>query len=83
MKKILTYAKTLLKEEYKQLEIEDGWILGDGKKGIIVRRVSYGKYYSLSNSSAITSEVSLQAKKNAIATGCCFVEVEVDINLEK
>lgn len=81
--KILTYAKTLLKEEYNQLEIEDGWILGDGKKVLSLEELAMESYYSLSNSSVITSEVSLQTKKNAIATGCCFAEVEVDIKLGK
>ena len=38
-------------------------------------------YYSLSNSSVLTAEVSTQIKKNTIATGCCFVEVEVDMKL--
>jgi len=81
--KILTYAKTLLKEEYNQLEIEDGWILGDGKKVLSLEELAMESYYSLSKSSVITSEVSLQTKKNAIATGCCFAEVEVDIKLGK
>ena len=40
-------------------------------------------YYSLGNSSVITAEVSEQVKKNTIATGCCFAEVEVDIKLGK
>mgnify|MGYP000500570297 CR=1 FL=1 len=31
----------------------------------------------------ITAEVSEQVKKNTIATGCCFAEVEVDIKLGK
>ncbi len=38
-------------------------------------------YYSLTNSSVITAEVSRQVKKNTIATGCCFAEVEVDMKL--
>ena len=40
-------------------------------------------YYSLTNSSAITAEVSKQVKKNTLATGCCFAEVEVDLKLGK
>ena len=31
----------------------------------------------------LTAEVSEQVKKNTIATGCCFAEVEVDIKLGK
>ena len=31
----------------------------------------------------MTAEVSEQVKKNTIATGCCFAEVEVDIKLGK
>ena len=38
---------------------------------------------SLTNSSVLTAEVSEQVKKNTIATGCCFAEVEVDIKLGK
>ena len=40
-------------------------------------------YYSLTNSSVLTAEVSEQVKKNTIATGCCFAEVEVDMKLGK
>lgn len=40
-------------------------------------------YYSLTNSSAITAEVSLQTKDNALSFGACFVEVEVDMKLGK
>ena len=40
-------------------------------------------YYSLGNSSVLTAEVSRQVKKNTVATGCCFAEVEVDMKLGK
>ncbi len=40
-------------------------------------------YYSLTILLLLTAEVSEQVKKNTIATGCCFAEVEVDIKLGK
>ena len=71
--KILEYARTL----------EDGYILADGKPAISLEDLAMESYYSLSNSSVLTAEVSRQVKKNTVASGCCFAEVEVDMKLGK
>lgn len=66
-----------------RLELEDGYILADGRQAISLEELAMESYYSLSNSSVLTAEVSRQVKKNTVATGCCFAEVEVDMKLGK
>ena len=75
--KILAYAKTLLPEvAASELELRDNWIWADGEQAISLAALAEESYYSLTNSSVLTAEVSEQVKKNTIATGCCFAEVE-------
>lgn len=82
--KILDYAKTLLKEvETSHLELKDGWIVSGEEQLLSLGDLALESYYSLTNSSTLTSEVSMQVKKNALATGCCFADVEVDMKLGK
>lgn len=82
-RKILDYAQTLLEGEERTLTLDHGWILADGQQVLSLEELAMESYYSLTNSSAITAEVSTQVKKNTLATGCCFVEVEVDVKLGK
>lgn len=82
--KILAYAATLLPEvDAKELRLEDNWIWAGDEQAMSVAALAEESYYSLTNSSVLTAEVSEQVKKNTIATGCCFAEVEVDIKLGK
>ena len=82
--KILAYAKTLLQEnDTRELTLKDNWIWAGDEQAISLAALAEESYYSLTNSSVLTAEVSEQVKKNTIATGCCFVEVEVDIKLGK
>ena len=81
--KILDYARTLVPGNVDRLELEDGYILADGRQAISLEELAMESYYSLSNSSVLTAEVSRQVKKNTVATGCCFAEVEVDMKLGK
>ena len=82
--KILAYAKTLLPEiDTTELELRDNWIWAGGEQALSLAALAEESYYSLTNSSVLTAEVSEQVKKNTIATGCCFAEVEVDIKLGK
>ena len=82
--KILAYAKTLLPEvDTRELSLHDNWIWAGEEQAISLAALAEESYYSLTNSSVLTAEVSEQVKKNTIATGCCFVEVEVDIKLGK
>lgn len=82
--KILAYAKTLLTEiDTRELTLKDNWIWAGDEQAISLAALAEESYYSLTNSSVLTAEVSEQVKKNTIATGCCFAEVEVDIKLGK
>lgn len=81
--KILAYAKTLLPEAVGTLELDHGYILENGEKVLSLEQLALECYYSLTNSSVITAEVSRQVKKNTLATGCGFAEVEVDMALGK
>ena len=82
--KILAYARTLLPDlDTAELELRDNWIWADGEQVLSLAALAEESYYSLTNSSVLTAEVSEQVKKNTLATGCCFAEVEVDIKLGK
>ena len=82
--KILAYAKTLLPEiDTREFELRNNWICAGGEQVISLAALAEESYYSLTNSSVLTAEVSEQVKKNTIATGCCFAEVEVDLKLGK
>ena len=82
--KILAYVKTLLPEiDTRELTLKDNWIWAGDEQAISLAALAEESYYSLTNSSVLTAEVSEQVKKNTIATGCCFAEVEVDIKLGK
>lgn len=82
--KILAYARTLLPDiDTAELELKDNWIWAEGERVISLAALAEESYYSLTNSSVLTAEVSEQVKKNTIATGCCFAEVEVDLKLGK
>ena len=81
LEKILAYAKTLLPEEKRELRLEDGWIWAGEEPALSLEALALESYYSLTNSSVLTAEVSAQVKKNTLSTGCCFAEVEVDLKL--
>ncbi|MCI5530476.1 MAG: xanthine dehydrogenase molybdenum-binding subunit XdhA [Blautia sp.] len=81
--KILDYARTLMPDEKRELDLDHGWITAGGEQVMATEQLAMESYYSLSNSSVLTAEVSKQVKKNTIATGCCFAEVEVDMKLGK
>ncbi len=80
---ILDYARTLIPDVKGELELDHGQILADGRPVISLEEVALESYYSLTNSSVITAEVSRQVKNNTIAFGATFAEVEVDIRLGK
>ena len=80
--KIIAYAKTLLPEqETRELSMDHGWIYAGDEAAMSLEAVAQESYYSLTNSSVLTAEVSTQVKKNTLASGCCFAEVEVDMKL--
>lgn len=92
--KILDYAAGLLRqEEGGQIsqksravprDIRNGFVVDEGgEKLISLENLALECYYSLTSSSVITAEVSEQVKKNTIAFGVTFAEIEVDIPLGK
>lgn len=83
LKKILDYAKKLLSGENRPLHLDHGWIYAEEAAVLSLENLALESYYSLVDSSAITAEISRQVKKNTLATGCCFAEVEVDLKLGK
>lgn len=83
--RILAYARRqLLDNTQEALDIADGWVVNEkGEQLVSLGDVGLESYYSLSDSSVLTAETSRQVKKNGIAFGACFAEVEVDISLGK
>lgn len=81
--RILDYAGKILYYEKRKLSLHDGWIYAGDEAALSLEALALESYYSLTDSSVLTAEVSRQVKKNTIATGCCFAEVEVDIRLGK
>lgn len=83
--RIIEYARTHLLDDTKEtLDIAEDWIInGEGEQLVSLNDVGLESYYSLTDSSVLTSEVSRQVKKNGIAFGACFAEIEVDIALGK
>ena len=62
--KILAYAKTLLpEEETRELSLDHGWIFAGDEEAISLEALAQECYYSLTNSSVITAEVSTQVKR--------------------
>ena len=62
--KILAYAKTLLPEiDTRELTLKDNWIWAGDEQAISLAALAEESYYSLTNSSVLTAEVSEQVKK--------------------
>ena len=62
--KILAYAKTLLPEiDTRELTLKDNWIWVGDEQAISLAALAEESYYSLTNSSVLTAEVSEQVKK--------------------
>ena len=81
--KILAYAQTLMPEEKRELTLKGRCIFAEEESVLTLGELALESYYSLTNSSVITAEVSTQVKKNTLSTGCCFVDLEVDMKLGK
>lgn len=83
--KILSYARTLVSDEYKDkdLTLSEKQIWCGSDSILSLEELALESYYSRSSSSALTSDVSRQVKKNTIAFGACFAEIEVDLKLAK
>ena len=65
------------------LDIVDNKIVVSGGEPVLfdVAEVATTAFYSLDDSRHLTAEVTNQYKDNSFASGCCFVEIEIDLPL--
>lgn len=82
-KKILSYAAELLKCSINDIDLRDNMIIDIAKEGklISLKELAVTSFYSREHAIHITAESSFQCKDNTYALGCCFAEIEVDINM--
>ena len=83
--KILDYAYILTNVPPAITDIKNSMIIRttDNRELISLRDLATEALYSLSDSRHITAESTAQIKSNAYSFGCCFAEVEVDIDMCK
>ena len=84
-KKILDYAYILTNMPPEITDIKNGMIVRttDNMELISLKDLATEALYSTSDSRHITAEATAQIKSNAYSFGCCFAEVEVDIDMWK
>lgn len=84
-RKILEYAYILTNMPPDITDIKNSMIIRttDNKELISLEELATTALYSLSQSQHITAEATAQIKSNAYSFGCCFAEVEVDMDLCK
>lgn len=66
--------------------LRDTGIEKDAKPGRVLlsmKELAETAFYSLDRSEHITAEVTSQCKENTFASGCCFVDIDVDMPLGK
>ena len=83
--KILDYAYILTNMPPSITDIKNSMIIRttDNRELISLSDLATESLYSLSDSRHITAESTAQIKSNAYSFGCCFAEVEVDIDMCK
>jgi len=83
--KILAYAKKLTNYDKDILDIVDSNVVikSTGERVISLSELAETATYNLNGAEHITAESSYQIHNNAYSFGCCFAEVEVDIDLCK
>lgn len=83
--KVLDYCSGMTDIPASVLDTADGWVIyqHNQKKVVSIDEVALDSYYHAVFSAPITADVTNNTRNNAIAYGCTFVEVEVDIPLGK
>jgi xanthine dehydrogenase molybdenum-binding subunit len=83
--KVLNYAWGMTDIPASALTLVDGWIvyIHNGEKVMSIADVALDSYYDAVFAAPITADVTNNARTNALAFGCTFVEVEVDIPVAK
>ena len=68
---------------WEMLDIADSQVVVNGGDPVLfdVAVVADTAFYSLDRSIHITAEVTNQCKDNTFASGCCFVDLEIDMPL--
>ena len=68
---------------WEMLDIADSQVVVNGGNPVLfdVAVVADTAFYSLDRSIHITAEVTNQCKDNTFASGCCFVDLEIDMTL--
>ena len=81
--KILDYASYMLKRPMDTLDVKENSVVDreSGELLLSMEELATTAIYSLDRSVHITAEVTNQCKDNTFSSGCCFVEIEVDIPL--
>ncbi len=81
---IFEYARSFFKLQTKDaLDLQQGFILCNGKELTTLADLSMEALYSLKHSTHFVVEHTTHCKTNALCTGVSFAEVEVDIALGK
>ena len=83
--KILKVAAGYVQRETESLDIVEGDIIytPTGEALMSMAELAMKSFYDTAHAKHITAEASHQAKTNAYSFGCCFAEVEVDIEMCK
>lgn len=82
--RILQYASFMLDgRPAGELDVDHDFIVekGSGQKLLSMAKLAMTAFYSLDRSEHITAEVTNQCRDNSFSSGCCFVDVEVDMPL--
>lgn len=84
-RKTLDYARSMTDIPVDAMDIKDGQIVyrHNGQVIMPLSEVALDSWYNTMTAAPITADVSHNARVNALAFGCTFVEVEVDIPLGK
>ena len=81
--KLIKYASEMLAQPENTLDIKNGHIVNKNNDMPVVslKDLAMTAFYSRDHALHITAESSYQCKDNTYSLGCCFAEVEVNINM--
>ena len=79
--KVLARAGSMLGIPPESMDVADAWVVykNSGEKIRPLSEIALESYYHMDSSAPITADVTHNAGVNALAYGCTFVEVELDM----
>jgi xanthine dehydrogenase molybdenum-binding subunit len=79
--KVLQYCGSLTDLPSQALDIADAWVVNrhNGERIMPLSEAALDSYYQPVHAAPFTAEVANNARMNALAFGCTFAEVEVDL----